>query len=284
MVLKNQKKYKIAVIGCGNIGTKICKSFIDKKVFSKKEIIATGRNPKKLKALKNKIGVDVTTDNQHAVKNSQIILICVKPQDLKDVILRIKGSVSGKKIIVSVVAGVGIEFYNKLIPKKPVFRVIPSHLIESLSGIIIYSKNNLCKIDTIENIKRMFSPICEYLIEIPDKKMDVFSIFSAGNPALFYYFYNSILESAIENGLKGREAKKMIFLLARATSQHLMETNDNFKKTISSICTPNGITQEGVNNLNNMNLNKIIKTSIKKMIDRSKKISIRVKSSNNYKA
>src|SRR3989344_3493640 len=114
MVLKNQKKYKIAVIGCGNIGTKICKSFIDKKVFSKKEIIATGRNPKKLKALKNKIGVDVTTDNQHAVKNSQIILICVKPQDLKDVILRIKGSVSGKKIIVSVVAGVGIEFYNNL--------------------------------------------------------------------------------------------------------------------------------------------------------------------------
>lgn len=99
---------KIAIIGGGNLGTAIAEGLIKSKFCKATDITVTKRNITTLKELSDK-GVTVTTDNEAAVKNSELIILAVKPFQVSEVINGFKNELTAKHLLVSVVTGVLIN-------------------------------------------------------------------------------------------------------------------------------------------------------------------------------
>ena len=76
---------KIAIIGSGNLGRSIAEGLVEKKVFSERDIILTKRNLSSLEDLGRK-GFELTSDNAEATSNADIILLCVQPNQLENVL------------------------------------------------------------------------------------------------------------------------------------------------------------------------------------------------------
>ncbi|MBS1656255.1 MAG: NAD(P)-binding domain-containing protein, partial [Bacteroidetes bacterium] len=93
---------RIAIIGGGNLGTAIAEGLLKSKFSKAADITITKRNISTLKALKEK-GVFVTDNNNEAVKNSDVIILAVKPYQVSDVLGAIKKDLTSSKILISVV-------------------------------------------------------------------------------------------------------------------------------------------------------------------------------------
>ncbi|MEI8059262.1 MAG: NAD(P)-binding domain-containing protein, partial [Ferruginibacter sp.] len=65
---------KIAIIGGGNLGTAITEGLLNSKFCKAADITITKRNINTLKQLSEK-GVNVTTNNNEAVKKSDLVLL-----------------------------------------------------------------------------------------------------------------------------------------------------------------------------------------------------------------
>ena len=79
--LKPQKK--IAVLGCGKMGTILLESFLERKLITAQEATATVQHGERSHGLSRELGgVFVGTDNRAAVAGAEIVLLCVKPQVL----------------------------------------------------------------------------------------------------------------------------------------------------------------------------------------------------------
>src|SRR5689334_11166242 len=76
-------KKKIAVLGCGKMGTILLESFLERKLVAPEEAVATVQHGERSEELSRELGgVPVGTDNRAAVEDAPTVLLCVKPQVL----------------------------------------------------------------------------------------------------------------------------------------------------------------------------------------------------------
>ncbi|HZI57468.1 MAG TPA: NAD(P)-binding domain-containing protein, partial [Verrucomicrobiae bacterium] len=78
-----QLKKKIAVLGCGKMGTILLESFLERKLIKPEDAVATVQHGDRSQELSRGLGgVPVGTDNRAAIAGADIVLLCVKPQVL----------------------------------------------------------------------------------------------------------------------------------------------------------------------------------------------------------
>src|SRR5436190_23356218 len=94
---------KIAIIGGGNLGAAIAEGLIKSKFVTPDTITVTRRNIEALAGLKTS-GVNVTSDNAEAIRNSQVIIVALKPYNVREVLADLRKYFDpSKHIVISVV-------------------------------------------------------------------------------------------------------------------------------------------------------------------------------------
>ena len=120
---------RIAIIGGGNLGSAIAEGLLKSKFNKASEIIVTKRNTATLQSLKEK-GIEITDNNNEAVRKSNVVILAVKPFQVADVLNGIKNDLDTNKIFISVVTGVLINDMQEIIQKTlPLFRAMPNTAI-----------------------------------------------------------------------------------------------------------------------------------------------------------
>lgn len=122
---------KIGIIGTGNIG-----SAIARRIKSKYRIFVFDKDKEKVKKLK---GVCLSENNIDLAKNSDVIILAVKPQDFEGVVKEIKEQVK-EKLIVSVAAAITTSYLEKILGEVRIIRVMPN-----MPAIIGKGVSCLCK-------------------------------------------------------------------------------------------------------------------------------------------
>ena len=77
---------KIAIIGTGNLGYSIAIGILAQKSFKVKNLYLTKRNITSLSSLGKLPNVKISTENKKAVKNSDVIILAVQPNQLQNVL------------------------------------------------------------------------------------------------------------------------------------------------------------------------------------------------------
>ena len=135
---------KIGFIGTGNMGKAIIEGFISSKNVKSEDIFVFDIDSKKLEILADEFKVNTTTDENEAVKSSDLIILAVKP-NIYDIILeKIKNSIDNNKIILTIAAGFSIERAEKIIgSNKKIIRTMPNTPAQVLEGMtgIVFNKN-----------------------------------------------------------------------------------------------------------------------------------------------
>src|SRR3982074_294117 len=97
-------KNKVAVLGAGKIGGILLQALLRDGLLTPSQRWATVAHPERARALKDKLKVHAGTDNLEAVRDADIIFLCVKPQVVVDVAREIKSHVNRNQLLISVAA------------------------------------------------------------------------------------------------------------------------------------------------------------------------------------
>src|ERR1700683_2525944 len=97
---------RVAILGAGKMGGILLQAFLKENLFAADKIHATVGHAERALALSTQWGVDVSCNNLEAVRQSDLILIGVKPFQVPDLIAEIKPALTQAKMIVSFAASV----------------------------------------------------------------------------------------------------------------------------------------------------------------------------------
>ncbi|MDH4291944.1 MAG: NAD(P)-binding domain-containing protein, partial [Dehalococcoidia bacterium] len=100
---KAKKKIKIAFIGGGAMGEAMAKCLLNKKMAGPQDVVVSDVSPVRREVLNREYGVSCLADNREAVKNADLIILAVKPQNLPQVMDEIKG-LAAEQLVLSIVA------------------------------------------------------------------------------------------------------------------------------------------------------------------------------------
>ncbi len=239
---------KIAIIGGGNLGTAIAEGLLKSGFSTPEDITITRRNTNELQPLKN-AGLHVTSNNKEAVKNSDVIIVAVKPFQLKEVIDGFKDELQpGKHILVSVVTGIFIEDMQNAVKKNiPFFRAMPNTAIAIRESMTCISYNGATE-QQIDFIKNLFEKLGKVAI-IDEKLMDAATVLGACGTAFAMRYIRANIQGGIEIGFSAATASLIAAQTVKGAADLLLQKGAHPEQEIDKVTTPKGCTIAGLNEM-----------------------------------
>ena len=259
---------KIAIIGGGNLGTAITEGLLNSKFCKAADITITKRNISTLKHLSDK-GVQVTSNNNEAVKKSELVLLAVKPFQVAEVIASLKKDLSSKHVLVSVITGVSLNDLAEMAKKKiPVFRAMPNTAIAIQQSMTCISHANAGSTQ-IEFVKKLFETVGKVAM-IEDKLMDAATVLGACGTAYAMRYIRANIQGGIEIGFDSVTATLIAAQTVKGAAELLLQKGTHPEQEIDKVTTPKGCTIAGLNEMEHQgfssSLIKGIATSYNKII------------------
>lgn len=96
---------KVGFIGCGNMGSSMVGGLIKSGFLKSEEIIVSTKTEASSKKLRDEFKVATTLDSKTVAKESETIILAVKPNMYKSVVEEIKSELTEDKLIITIAAG-----------------------------------------------------------------------------------------------------------------------------------------------------------------------------------
>ena len=238
---------KIAIIGGGNLGTAIALGLIKSEFIAAQDITITKRNLNTLAGLEG-IGVKVTSDNVEAVKNSDTIILAIKPFQVKEVLELVAPALSEKHLLISVVTGVSLEEMKTVVQKNiPLFRAMPNTAIAIQQSITCISTTSKDEEDK-KYVSGLFSQLGK-IAQIDEKLMNAATVLGACGTAYAMRYIRANIQGGIEIGFDAATASLIAAQTVKGAAELLLTTHTHPEQEIDKVTTPKGCTIAGLNEM-----------------------------------
>ncbi|MFN8252744.1 MAG: pyrroline-5-carboxylate reductase [Ferruginibacter sp.] len=238
---------KIAIIGGGNLGTAIAEGLLKSKFCKPADITITKRNIATLKPLADK-GVNITANNNEAVKKSELVLLAVKPFQVSDVMVALRKDLNSKHVLVSVITGVSLTDLAEMAKKKiPVFRAMPNTAIAIQESMTCISHANAAAAQ-IDFVKGLFETVGK-VVMIEDKLMDAATVLGACGTAYAMRYIRANIQGGIEIGFSSTTAALIAAQTVKGAAELLLQKGSHPEQEIDKVTTPKGCTIAGLNEM-----------------------------------
>jgi len=245
--VRKKIKDKIAIIGCGNIGSSIAKGLLESKLINPSALTLTKRNLSVLNEFEEK-GCKVTSDNLKAVASSGIIILAITPQITDKILNQIKEKLDEKKhIILSIITGVEIAHIKNIIGNVPVVRVMPNTAIairESMTCISADKEDSAA----LEAAKMIFDTVGKTAVINEDLMVPATALVACGI-AFFLRAIRAAGQGGTQIGFHAEDAIMMAAQTAKGAASLLVDRGLHPEREIDKVTTPQGLTISGLNQM-----------------------------------
>lgn len=250
---------KIGFIGCGNMGSAMLEGILKAGVYTKENIFCSAKSEVSKKALSEKFGINVT-DNIEIAKNSNILILAVKPHFFSEVIKEIKDYVKEETIIVSIAAGVGIQDIEDMFEVSfglKVIRTMPNTPALVGEGMTAVCPNQNITTEELEKVQAIFNSFGKSEV-LEEKYFHAFIALCGSSPAYAYMFIEAMGTAGIKAGIPANKSYTLAAQSLLGTAKMVLETGEHPAVLKDKVCSPGGTTIEAVSTLENMGFRKSI--------------------------
>jgi pyrroline-5-carboxylate reductase len=242
------KNKKIAIIGGGNLGAAMAEGLLKSGFSRPEDITVTRRTLSRLTDLKEK-GVNVTDDNDRAIRGSEVIIVALKPFNVKEVLSSLKKSFDPKKhLIISVVTGVFLKDLADIFESDlPIFRAMPNTAIAIQESVTCICHRGATAEQT-SYVNELFNQL-GITIPIEEKLMDAATVLGACGIAFALRFIRAATQGGIEIGFDAKTASLITAQTVKGAAELLLKGTSHPEEEIDKVTTPKGCTIVGLNEM-----------------------------------
>lgn len=260
-------KKKIGVIGCGNMGSVLAEGIISAERY--KVYVSDIRKEKLKKTVK--LGAQPACNTELA-KNSDVIILAVKPDKVGETLEEIKDFLTPSKILLSIAAGISTSAIEKHIGKKiPVVRLMPNVNVRVKAGLLPYCTGKYAA-GCGKLTEQIFSSM-GIVFKLPENKFDSVTALSGSGPGFLFYIAENISRICIEKGFTDKQSLAITTYLLYGAGKMLVETGIPPETLKQMVTSPGGTTLAGLNVFKQKNFPQILKKVIDSAEKRSKELN-----------
>lgn len=240
------KGKKIAVIGAGKMGEVLVTRLLSTDTLKKEQLHITAKHDSRVDYIRKKFEVKGSTDNAGAVREADIILLCVKPQMAPKVIASIREAIHAEQLVISIMAGYTIAQLQKaLVLPLPVIRAMPNTPCEIGAGMTVLASGNKTNGDQIKFAEALFGSLGKTLV-LDEKYFDAVTGLSASGPAFIYVVIEALAEGGVKCGLPRDVSTALVTQACLGAARMVAETGQHPAILKDHVTTPAGCTIDGL--------------------------------------
>jgi pyrroline-5-carboxylate reductase len=278
-------KNKLYFIGYGHMAEAIYQR-LDKSLF-KNIFLIEKDDDRRISIDKKRHGKTQLLKSLQGIKfcNSDIVILAVKPNQIKLICNEINSLIIEKKdlpLVISIAAGVTTTSIKDYIIQENlshlqnflnIYRAMPNLCAsngDSITGLFGSSVSDIT--NSKNTVSEIFNSVGETLWVKKEADLNIVTAISGSGPAYIFYIMEIMINSAQELGLSEKDAKKLVAMTLIGSGKMGLSIQ-NLKEQISKVSSKGGTTEAALKVFEKENLSLIFNQAIEAAHARSKEIS-----------
>ena len=262
------ERYRLGILGAGNMGMAIARGAVRGGFFAGGDILLFNRSEEK-RAAHAAEGFAVTGDYAALYAACERVVLGVKPQNF-DELLPVLAGCGAKPLVISIAAGVTFAKLEGALGKDcPMVRVMPNTPLMLGEGATALVGNRAVSAEQVEEVRALFASMGQAAVFDREDALNDVIPYNGSAPAYLYFFADAMVKSAVQHGIAERDALELFCQTMIGSAKMLLAGDKTPAELIRAVCSPGGTTIEAIKVLEERGLADILAEASDKCIARA---------------
>ncbi len=262
---------KITIIGLGNMGSALLRGLLPLQGLAQKSLAVFDADPAKVERLASlSPRVQGLASLAGIDSRNNVVILCIKPQDLHAVAASLKGRLETSCLLVSILAGKKTESVaEELDFKGPVVRAMPNIAAVIEQAATAMTANAACTEAHAHIAEMIFKGVGE-AYWTKESLMDTVTGLSGSGPAYIYMVIEALADGGLKMGMPRDLALKLATQTVLGAAAMVKETGLHPAILKDQVTTPAGTTISALHELEERGLRSMFVSAVEKATKRSR--------------
>jgi pyrroline-5-carboxylate reductase len=237
---------RLAFIGGGTMAEAILKGVLDAGLAAPEQVRVGEPVATRRAHLSHNYGVYADGDNAAAVKDAQLVLVAVKPQDLPQLFGQLGGRLEARQPVMSIVAGATMDTLSRGLGHGAIIRVMPNTPAQIGQGMSVWTCSDEVDQQARDATQSILDTVGRQIYVTEEKYLDMATALSGSGPAYAFLVIEALIDAGVHVGLPREVARIAAVQTVYGSARLVMETGKHPAELKAMVVSPGGTTAEGL--------------------------------------
>lgn len=256
------KNISIGFIGAGNMAVSLIKGLLSTGI-NPTNIWAADIDQEKLERLAADSKVNTTRSEDFAA-TTDVLVLAVKPQAMKNVCLQLTNEINGSKpLIISIAAGITTDNLAAWLgADSSIVRCMPNTPALIGKGASALFANSAVSDSQKQIAQEVMGAVGISVWVTAEADIDSVTAVSGSGPAYFFLFIEAIQKAAVDLGLSEELARQLSYHTALGAAELAIGSDDDIETLRKNVTSPGGTTEKAILAFENGGLRELVADAV----------------------
>lgn len=265
---------RIGFIGCGKMGGALLGGLLESGVCDAEDVRVAVRSESSLTTIREMGLADshISQNGADAVRESDVILLCVKPHDAISALENVREALK-EKLLISVVAGLKIEALQKAAGDSVrIIRVMPNTPSLIGEGMSVFAVSETTTGEDAKRVEEIFEEVGDVARVEKESLLDAVTGVSGSGPAYVFTMIEALADGGVRMGLPRDLALRLASQTLAGASLMVIETGEHPAQLRDNVTSPGGTTIAGLEALEKNGIRFALMSAVRAATERSREL------------
>lgn len=263
----------VAVLGAGAIGELLAGGLL-RAGWDRRDLVLAARRPERQKEIELRAGVRTLLDAAEAARDHRVVVIAVKPGDVRSLIEQIRPVITADQVILSLAAGVPTQVFEEAFGEVPVVRAMPNTPALFGEAISAYCAGRFTGPEALSAAVGVLAAVGQTIL-LDEPLLDAVTAVSGTGPAYVFLLAEALIEAAIREGIPRHAAERLVKQTARGAGMLLADLDTSPEQLRAQVTSPGGTTAAAVHVLEERGFRALVEDAVQAAAERSRELGRR---------
>jgi pyrroline-5-carboxylate reductase len=264
---------RLGVIGAGNMGGALLNGVLRGSLIADTQILVSDLDPARRRDVEERLGVATTDDNGEVVRQSDVVLLAVKPQTMDKVLSEVSEYARPDQLFVTIAAGITTgHIETTLGVDVPVMRVMPNTPALVGEGASVYCRGAFATAEHALLVHAMLDAV-GIAVEAVEELMDPVTAVSGTGPAYIFYTLEAMIRGACALGMDEHMAKLLVKQTVLGAARLVISSGEDPSDLRAKVTSKGGTTEAAISLLDERGYGDLVSDAIRAACDRAHELN-----------
>ncbi len=264
---------KILIIGGGNMGLTFAKSFLHSHIVTHDRMLILEKSLKKAEELKKLNIGTVYGEPGPYIKEADLIILAVKPQDFGPLSEGLKPFIDEQQVILSIMAGVKMETISSAFNTDKIIRAMPNLPAQVGVGMTAFTSSEAVTRIELVMVQNLLNATGKTIYVDKEKSVDAATAISGSGPAYVFYIMQAMIDAAKRMGFTLSQSELLTYQTFRGAIELFNKFDFSCDEWIEKVSSRGGTTEAAFNTFHNDALHLKFQDGLKAALKRAEELS-----------
>lgn len=249
---------RLSFIGCGVMAEAITAGLLGLSLVKPEQVVGSHPRPARRQELEEKYGINVTGCNREAVAfghrarqaddshHGSIVVLAIKPQRLNVILNEVRGQFQENQLILSIIAGAGIETIASEFRHPAVVRAMPNTPAQIRQGMTAWTATPEVSEEQRAQVRAMLSALGKEMYVEEERMIDMATALSATGPTYIFLFMEALIDAGVHMGFSRHVAEELVIQTMLGSVLFAKESHKHPAELRNMVTSPGGTSAEAI--------------------------------------